>query len=1145
MMVSVGAKNTSLRLFLAILIFQLISSSKAYSFATSTHQNSSETDRQALLCLRSHLSDPSGALDSWRNESLSFCEWHGVSCGTPQTARVVALDLASLHITGSLSPCIAQLNFLTSIDMASNQINGHIPPEIGKLTQLRYLNLSMNSITGVIPDTISSCSHLEVITIMNNSIAGEIPPSIAQLKFLQGITLSNNMLSGAIPSGIGLLPNLQYLLLASNNLEGSIPETLGTSPFLSLVVLRNNSLTGEIPPSLANCSSLSHLGLMNNKLSGNIPSALFESSSLVTLDLSYNDFSGSIPSSSLDPTLLKHIYLSRNNLSGFIPATLGNVSSLLILLVSQNNLQGSIPESITRIPSLQVLDLAHNNLSGPVPERLYNITSLTYLGIGVNQLTGRIPSDIGYTLPNIQTLVLEGNKFEGPLPVSLVNASNLQALELRHNAFTGVVPSYWSLPNLVQVDLGANNLESVDWSSLSTATSSTQLQLIYLDHNNIQGVLPNSIGFLSKSLQQLYLTENNFSDTIPSTIGNLTNLKVLQLEGNMFSGTIPATLGNLQYLFSLSLAQNRFSGEIPQWIGNFKQLNELFLQENNFSGLIPPKLANCNNLVMLNLSHNSLQGKIPAEIFTISSLSRGLDLSYNKLTGPLSSNIGGLINLCLLDISNNQLSGEIPPSLGMCLLLESVYLEVNYFHGSIPTTFTSLRGILEMDLSQNNLSGEIPIFLKSFSTLQYLNLSFNNFEGVVPTGGAFSNSSVVFLQGNKMLCANQPMLDLPICKSTPSKKLKTSYIILMTVLLTSGVIVFTTWMSIIIFKRRSHPKTEIDKSSKELKKFSYSDLFKATNEFSSANLIGSGRFGMVYKGTLKFEAHPVAVKVFKLDQIGAPKNFTAECEALRNTRHRNLIRVISLCSSSDLMGNEFKALILEYMGNGNLESWIHSNFEKHKKKIPLNLCSRITIALDIATALDYLHNCCAPPLVHCDLKPSNILLDDDMVAHLSDFGLAKFLYDDSTARLQSSANIVGPRGSVGYIAPEYGLGCEISTAGDIYSFGVILLEMLTGKHPTNEMFRNGLNLHKFVESALSLDICEILDTSLLLYNKVEEGKYYSSNENQAMFEMQSCIKQLAKLGLKCSADSPKDRPPIKDVYSKIITMKDKFSALLC
>ncbi|TVU24109.1 hypothetical protein EJB05_26506, partial [Eragrostis curvula] len=1069
-----------------------------------THHNSSETDRQALLCLRSHLSDPSGALDSWRNESLSFCEWHGVSCGTPQTARVVALDLASLHITGSLSPCIAQLNFLTSIDMASNQINGHIPPEIGKLTQLRYLNLSMNSITGVIPDTISSCSHLEVITIMNNSIAGEIPPSIAQLKFLQGITLSNNMLSGAIPSGIGLLPNLQYLLLASNNLEGSIPETLGTSPFLSLVVLRNNSLTGEIPPSLANCSSLSHLGLMNNKLSGNIPSDLFESSSLVTLDLSYNDFSGSIPSSSLAPTLLKHIYLSRNNLSGFIPATLGNVSSLLILLVSQNNLQGSIPESITRIPSLQVLDLAHNNLSGPVPERLYNITSLTYLGIGVNQLTGRIPSDIGYTLPNIQTLVLEGNKFEGPLPVSLVNASNLQALELRHNAFTGVVPSYWSLPNLVQVDLGANNLESVDWSSLSTATSSTQLQLIYLDHNNIQGVLPNSIGFLSKSLQQLYLTENNFSDTIPSTIGNLTNLKVLQLEGNMFSGTIPATLGNLQYLFSLSLAQNRFSGEIPQWIGNFKQLNELFLQENNFSGLIPPKLANCNNLVMLNLSHNSLQGKIPAEIFTISCLSIGLDLSYNKLTGPLSSNIGGLINLCLLDISNNQLSGEIPPSLGMCLLLESVYLEVNYFHGSSPTTFTSLRGILEMDLSQNNLSGEIPIFLNSFSTLQYLNLSFNNFEGVVPTGGAFSNSSVVFLQGNKMLCAKLPKLELPICNSTPSKKLKTSNIILITVLLTS-----------------------------------------ATNEFSTANLIGSGRFGMVYRGIFKFEPHPVAVKVFKLDQIGAPKNFIAECEALRNTRHRNLIGVISLCSSSDLMGNEFKALILEYMGNGNLDNWIHSNLEKSKKKRLLNLVSRITIAMDIAAAVDYLHNWCAPPLVHCDLKPSNILLDDDMVAHVSDFWLVKFLYNNSTARLQSSTNIAGPRGSVGYIAPEYGMGCEISTAGDIYSFGVILLEMVTGKHPTSDMFKNGLNLHKFVESSLPLDICDVLDTSLLPCNKVEEGKDYSATESQAMLEMQSCIKQLAKLGLKCSADSPKDRPAIKDVYSEIITIKDKYSALLC
>uniref|UniRef100_A0A0A9D345 Uncharacterized protein n=1 Tax=Arundo donax TaxID=35708 RepID=A0A0A9D345_ARUDO len=194
---------------------------------------------------------------------------------------------------------------------------------------------------------------------------------------------------------------------------------------------------------------------------------------------------------------------------------------------------------------------------------------------------------------------------------------------------------------------------------------------------------------------------------------------------------------------------------------------------------------------MLNLSHNGFQGSIPPELFSISSLSEGLDLSYNKFTGSISSNIGGLINLGSLSISNNQLSGEIPHTLGGCRHLESIRLEVNFLHGSIPSSFASLGGLTEMDLSQNNLSGEIPNFLERFSALQLLNLSFNNLEGIVPTGGAFTNSSTVFVQGNTKLCARNPMLQLPLCMPTLPKRKKTSYIISIAVPLASAVVIIT------------------------------------------------------------------------------------------------------------------------------------------------------------------------------------------------------------------------------------------------------------------------------------------------------------------------------------------------------------------
>jgi serine/threonine protein kinase len=217
----------------------------------------------------------------------------------------------------------------------------------------------------------------------------------------------------------------------------------------------------------------------------------------------------------------------------------------------------------------------------------------------------------------------------------------------------------------------------------------------------------------------------------------------------------------------------------------------------------------------------------------------------------------------------------------------------------------------------------------------------------------------------------------------------------------------------ILLKRSKRSKQSDNQSFTEMKSFSYADLVKATNGFSPDNLVGSGAYGTVYKGVLESETSGVvAIKIFKLDQLGAPKSFSAECEAFRNTRHHNLVRVISACSTWDNKGNDFKALIIEYMANGTLESWIYSETRR-----PFSLGSRITIAVDIAAALDYLHNSCIPPIVHCDLKPSNVLLDDGMGARLSDFGLAKFLQSHNSSSITTSTSLAGPKGSIGYIAP--------------------------------------------------------------------------------------------------------------------------------
>uniref|UniRef100_K3ZH69 Receptor kinase-like protein Xa21 n=1 Tax=Setaria italica TaxID=4555 RepID=K3ZH69_SETIT len=857
---------------------------------------------------------------------------------------------------------------------------------------------------------------------------------------------------------------------------------------------------------------------------------------VVALDLESYGLSGQIPPCIVNLTLLTRIHLPDNQLSGQIPpelgqlsnipSSLGNFSSLRSLLLAANHLQGSIPVSISKIPNLQVLDISYNNFRGTVEPSLYNISSLMYLSIGVNYFTGALPFDIGYTLPSIQTLILQQNNFGGKIPPSLANATDLESINLGANAFHGIIPSFGPLYKLNELILATNQLEAGDWSFLSSLENCTQLEVLSLATNVMQGNLPGSVGSLANTLNALWLHANKISGTIPPEIGNLTNLMRLRLEQNYFAGNLPGTIGNLANLTSLSLSQNNLSGQIPLSIGKLGQLNKLFLQDNNFSGAIPRSLGDCKKLITLNLSCNTLNGSIPKELFSLNSLTEGFDLSHNQLSGQIPQDIGGLINIGLLNFSNNHLSGQIPVSLGACVRLESLHLEGNFLDGRIPESFINLGGVAEIDLSRNNLSGQIPNFFQSFNSLKLLNLSFNSLEGQMPEGGIFQNSSEVLVQGNSMLCSRSPKFQLPLCVASSRHQRSSSRNLMITVISVALALVFVACVVFILLKKRKRYKRSDHPSFNEMKNFSYADLVKATNSFSSDNLVGSGAYGSVYKGVLESEAREiVAIKVFKLDELGAPKSFVAECEAFRNTRHRNLLRVISACSTWDNKGNDFKALIIEYMANGTLESWIYSEMRR-----PLSLGSRVTIAVDIAAALDYLHNRCVPPIVHCDLKPSNVLLDDIMGARVSDFGLAKFLQIHDSSSITSS---------------KYGTGSKISKEGDVYSYGIIILEMLTGKRPTDELFNNGLSLQKFVGNAFPEKICEILDPKIIPNFGSEGVDTNLDHEKHVTMGILNCIMQLVKLGLACSMQTPKDRPTILDVYAEVSTIKRTISALIC
>ncbi|KDP34813.1 hypothetical protein JCGZ_11175 [Jatropha curcas] len=849
------------------------------------------------------------------------------------------------------------------------------------------------------------------------------------------------------------------------------------------------------------------LNLRSQGLVGSLSPHIGNLSFLRLIDLENNSFHGEIPQQIGNLRRAQVMYFSNNSFQGNIPTNLSHCSKLMHLNLIDNKLVGNIPVELGSLPKLEALGLAKNFLTGSIPPSIGNLSSLWKISLQRNRLHGKIPEEIS-RLWNLMFLIFAENNLIGQIPSGLFNVSNLEIFEVNDNQLNGSIPSDigLTLPKLRSLAVAANRFTGLVPISLSNASA---LEQISFEYNWFSGLVPKDFGKLP-FLQFVNFAWNYLEDDL-SFIDSLTNCSSLHLVGfrqNFLKGTVPISIANLsKELYLLSVADNPLHNVIPLGIENLINLRFFLLGGNYFSGPLLIDFGKFQQLEMLDLGSNKFTGTIPSSIGNLSLLSR-VFLGFNNLHGSIPPSLGNCRNLIELELVHNNLSGSIPKEvIGIPSLSISLDLSANSLSGSIPSEVGLLQNLARLDLSDNKLSGIIPNTIGKCSGLEQLHLEGNSFWGEIP----------------EVMGALQGLKELDISRNNFSGSISNSLMKL------DGL----KFLNLSFNQLQGEvPKRGIflNASAVSLQRNNglCGELFKATNGFSVENIIGVGSYGSVYKGFLEQIGIEVAIKVLNLQRRGAPNSFLSECQALRNVRHRNLLKLLSVCSSIDFEGNDFKALIYKFMANGSLEKWLHEDNVEGREIRYLKLIDRLNIAIDIATAIEYLHNGSSSTIIHGDLKPSNVLLDEAMTAYIGDFGLAKIIstISDEVQPYQSSSS-TAIKGSIGYVAPDYGMGGRISIKGDVYSFGILLLEMFTGKRPTDDTFQDDLNLRIFVERSLSYRAMEIVDPRIL------------SEEGRDSIE-EGIIISILKIGVACSMEQPGERIEMQSAISELQKIKGNY-----
>ncbi|KAK8643035.1 hypothetical protein V6N13_012351 [Hibiscus sabdariffa] len=1081
------------------------------------------TEIRALASFkRSVFHDPLGALDGWDVSTPSApCDWRGIVC---YNNRVRELRLPRLQLGGQLSDQLSNLRELRKLSLHSNNFNGSIPDALSQCALLRAVYLHYNSLSGSLPPSIFNLTNLQVLNVAHNYISGKIAADFHwSLRYLD---LSSNDFSGELPSNFPAQSQLQLINFSYNRFSGGIPASIGKLQQLQYLWLDSNQLYGTLPSAIANCSSLVHLSAEDNMLKGLLPGSIGSVPNLQVLALSRNRLSGAVPesifckSSGNVTTSLRILQLGFNEFTEVVkPQNNGIcVAALEVLDLHVNKIHGVLPSWLTSLTTLRILDISGNFFTGLLPVEIGNLFNLEDLRVANNSLTGSVPSQL-LQCGSLKVVDFEGNRLSGQIPVFFSQMKSLKTISLGRNLFPGSIPyGFGNISGLETLNLSDNNLTGKIPEDIMRLSNLTTLDL---SSNKFCGEIPDGLGDLL-SLEVLNLSSCGFTGGIPGSIGNLMKLTSLDLSKQQISGELPIELFGLPNLQVVALQENRLSGNVPEGFSNLVDLRYLNLSFNVFTGRIPNTYGLLQSLVVLSVSFNRVSGMIPLELGNCSNL-EVIQLRSNYLRGNIPGDISRLSRLKELDLGLNHLDGKIPEEISRFSSMTTLSLDGNHLSGNIPNSLSKLSNLTSLNFSSNNLSGSIPSSLSNIFSLRYLNLSRNNLEGEIPNalGSRFNDPSVFSM--NRRLCGKPLNRECANVRNRKRRKL-----ILLIVVAAGGACLFALFCCGYIYgllrwrkrlgewasgeKKRSPASASLgadkvcgsrDNGGPKLvmfnNKITLAETLEATRQFDEENVMSRGRYGLVFKATYQ-DGTVLSIRRL-VDGSMDEDTFRKEAESLGKVKHRNITVLRGYYAGSP----DLRLLVYDYMPNGNLATLLQE--ANHQDGHMLNWPMRHLIALGIARGLAFLHSL---SMVHGDIKPQNVLFDADFEAHLSEFGLER-LTIATPAEASSSST---PVGSLGYSAPESSLTGQPSKEADVYSFGIVVLEILTGRKPV--MFTQDEDIVKWVKKQLQKgEISELLEPGLV------ELDPESSEWEEFLLGV--------KVGLLCTATDPIDRPSMADI----------------